>query len=73
MMTYLETFLPAKPQVSSSEETCSCMATHLMDPSLLIELSHAGVNPWVASLSLTVDKLYIGVMLEDKSQYSTFS
>lgn len=48
----LLTFLPADPQVSPGEEACDSMPGQVMDPSLLPQLRHDGVDEGKPSPSL---------------------
>lgn len=46
---YLHAFLPADPQVSSSQETGHSVSGQVVDPAFLPQLGHDGVNPREAS------------------------
>lgn len=51
-MIYLHALLPADPQVSSSQETGHGVPSQMVNPALLPQLSHDGVNPREAGPTL---------------------
>lgn len=52
-LRYLHALFPADPQVSACEEARDSMPCQMMDPSLLPQLSHDGINPWETSAGLS--------------------
>lgn len=52
-LSYLHAALPADPQVSSGEETGHGMPGQVVDPTLLSQLGHDGVNPGKTSPTLS--------------------
>lgn len=51
-MPHLHSFLPADPKVTPGEKTGHRVSGQVMDPALLPQLSHDGVDPGKACLSL---------------------
>ena len=49
-LTHLHPFLPTDPQIPPCEETGYRMSPHLVDPTLLPQLGHDGINPGEASV-----------------------
>ncbi len=43
--SYLHALLPADPQVSAGEETSDCVSGQMVDPALLSQLGHDGIDP----------------------------
>lgn len=51
-MVYLHALLPANPQVSSRQETGHGVSSQVVDPSLLPQLGHDGIDPGEAGTAL---------------------
>ena len=51
---YFHAFLPGNPQIASSEKTGDGVPGQMVDPSLFAQLSHDGVDPREACLSLFI-------------------
>lgn len=54
MNGYLQTNFPAQPKVTTGQKTRHSMTCNMVDPSLISQLFHYGINPRIPSLSLTV-------------------
>lgn len=52
MFIYLHALLPADPQVSSGKETGHGVSSQVVDPALLPQLGHDGVDPGEAGPAL---------------------
>ena len=52
LVTYLHATLPAQPQVSAGQEAGDGMPGQVVDPALLPQLGHDGVDPGEARLGL---------------------
>ena len=50
--TCLEAFLPADPQVTSGQEASHGVTGQVMDPALLLQLSHDGIDERIPCASL---------------------
>lgn len=48
----LHAFFPTDPEVPPCQEAGNCVASKMMNPAFLMELSHNGINPGKSSLGL---------------------
>lgn len=60
---YLHSALPADPQVSSSEETGHGVSGQVVDPALLSELGHDGIDPREPRPTLCPLRQRLGVVI----------
>lgn len=50
---HLHALFPTDPQVSTSEKTSDSMTGQVVDPALLPQLGHYGINPWKTCLGFS--------------------
>lgn len=58
LCVYLHAILPRLPQVTPCEEAGHCMPAEMMNPALLPQLGHDGINEWISRPGLADETIY---------------